>query len=383
MAIDIGSPAINRDTFSTGDYTYLCFDNPANESGTITDVEIWAYAKMYNCKVGVLYGSPCYFTSRDHEEIGSVNAGSKQSFSGLDISCETGDYIGVFFSTTGSGKIERASTGYAGVYQSSATGDKFGAGEQLYTVMSGDTLSLYGFSFVQVDVTVEPPAVSVSSEANVPSASLGLGLTAPLVLLDSQALIGSLSLDKVLSSPLVVISILAPEPEVVLPSITIDAPLVAIDAASLLPSFSIDRIVNSPLVSISSLGLSPMLCLDVSLSPPLVSLDVQSYITTFVLDRRFSVPLTAIDLAVLLPSTVIEMIIQAPLVQIDSESLVPTLSLDSIFTAPLTDIALVVLTPKAVFFIVPFHSLTLQLNDRSLTTALPARAITLKLRNEI
>ena len=138
-SIDIGGAAIDRVSYWSPNYTTVSVDNPANDTGTITSVEIWAYSNLSNCKVGTFSRDGAKFTPRDFETIGSVTAGSKQTFSGLSIDCESGDYIGIYYSV---GAIEYTPYGAAVLYYKA--GDQFGAGEQTYTLFASTIQSLYG-----------------------------------------------------------------------------------------------------------------------------------------------------------------------------------------------------------------------------------------------
>lgn len=93
--IDVGLAATDRGTTLSNGYTVLAQDNVANDSGTISSIEIWCNSELSNVKAGVFYddGSPDY-TVRDFETIGTVSSGSKQTFSGLDIDVVAGDLIG-------------------------------------------------------------------------------------------------------------------------------------------------------------------------------------------------------------------------------------------------------------------------------------------------
>ncbi|GAI24056.1 unnamed protein product, partial [marine sediment metagenome] len=114
IIIDIGLPAIDRASSMLAEYTNVNRGNPANESGKIKTVEIWAYETLTNCKVATFFiVSGNYLTARDVHTIGKVPGGSKQTFSGLDIEVEAGDMIGIFYTT---GKIERSTSGYSGMY---------------------------------------------------------------------------------------------------------------------------------------------------------------------------------------------------------------------------------------------------------------------------
>lgn len=137
--IDIGAAAIDRGDSFVPEYTGIALDNPANASGKITSVEIWAKTDLTGCKVGTFYKDGTSFTCRDYATIGGVASGSKQTFSGLDIDVETGDYIGIYFSA---GSLEMDLSGGAGMYYKS--GDQFDAGTQTYELWDVVIYSLYG-----------------------------------------------------------------------------------------------------------------------------------------------------------------------------------------------------------------------------------------------
>ena len=147
-AIDIGSPAIDRSTNRVGGYTYVNQTNPANETGTITSIEIWAtLVSMVDCEVATFYVvSGNNLSTRDTEYIGAVAAGSKQTFE-VNLDVQEGDYIGYYEST---GRIEADGTGYAGMWYKG--GDQIPCTDTLFNVYSGDTCSLYG-----IGTTEAPP----------------------------------------------------------------------------------------------------------------------------------------------------------------------------------------------------------------------------------
>ena len=138
--INIGPGAIDRATTFTQGFTLIDNANPANDTGTIDAFEIWAQSTMSGTnKVGTFYGSGTSYTNRDGQTIGSVTAGSKQTFTLLDIDVTTGDLAGIYYSV---GAIEEAGTGGADMYYKA--GDQFGAGAQTYGQAVGDVISLYG-----------------------------------------------------------------------------------------------------------------------------------------------------------------------------------------------------------------------------------------------
>ena len=142
-AIDVGNAASDRGG-SASSQTLIDLGNPANETGALTSVEIWAATSMTGCKVGTFYGSAPNFTKRDSASIGNVTAGSKQTFTSLNISIETGDFIGIYF---GTGDVEFDTSGGTDVYYKA--GDQFEAGTQTYTQAASDAMSVYGTGVTQ------------------------------------------------------------------------------------------------------------------------------------------------------------------------------------------------------------------------------------------
>lgn len=139
MAIVMGSPATNRAS-AWGGLTFILKDNPANASGRITSVEIWANTNLSNCEVATFYETATdEFSTRDTHTIGSVTAGSKQTFPGLDITVETGDYIGIYCS---GGNIEQDISGQAGEWYKS--GDYIPCTTTAFGFAANETFSVYG-----------------------------------------------------------------------------------------------------------------------------------------------------------------------------------------------------------------------------------------------
>jgi hypothetical protein len=138
-SIDIGPGATNRSSIYSYGNTCIEEANPANDTGSITSVEIWASSNMGGCEVATFTkGSGTVFSTRDTHTIGSVTAGSKQTFSGLDMDVQTGDYLGIYWS---SGELERDDTGGAGWYKA---GDYIPCTSVTFTAGSVLTLSIYG-----------------------------------------------------------------------------------------------------------------------------------------------------------------------------------------------------------------------------------------------
>jgi len=189
--LDIGAAATNRGSYWAYGYTAIDLNNPANESGNITSIEIYAssgYALSGTNKIATFSRDGAKFTPRDVVIIGSVAAGSKQTITTdvnsdpISLSVESGDYIGIYFSA---GQIERSVSGFDGIYYLS--GDQTAAGEQTYTLISGDAISLYATGEVDSSI-LATCSISIGS-----SLSIGAMLEAAGVAVISAAT--SLSLD--------------------------------------------------------------------------------------------------------------------------------------------------------------------------------------------
>ena len=146
--ITIGYPAIEERTnvFTSG-YTIICLDVPANESGKIISVEIWAASTMYNTEVATYFlESGSNYTTRDSEAIGTVTEGAKRTIP-INLDVEAGDFIGVYY--TG-GNVKRDTTGFQGVCY--VLGDNVPCEDVTFTVASDDAISLYGTGATEEEV---------------------------------------------------------------------------------------------------------------------------------------------------------------------------------------------------------------------------------------
>ena len=120
-AIDIGPDASDRPDAGPSGWTWVFTDNPANDTGTISTFEIWALTNLSDTKAGTFSGSGTEWDDRDYETLGSVTAGSKQTFSGLDCDVSTDDRAGIYFS---GGTLEWNDSGEGGVHGNNS--DRFG-----------------------------------------------------------------------------------------------------------------------------------------------------------------------------------------------------------------------------------------------------------------
>jgi len=96
--IDIGSIAENIPYELGWGTTLISVENPANHSGKINSVEIWASSNLSGVVVIIFNQvSPNVFTARSSQSIGNVIAGSKQIFE-VDLNVEKDDCIGIYWS---------------------------------------------------------------------------------------------------------------------------------------------------------------------------------------------------------------------------------------------------------------------------------------------
>lgn len=143
MPIDIGVAAIHRpNIYYTA--TLINKGNPANASGKITSVEIYASSNMTNAKVATFYqpdptGYPNKLTARDSYSIGSVTSGAKRTFE-VDLDVEAGDYLGVYFA---SGYIYYESAEGSGVWYAGYS-DQTSCTNRSFNFVDVNEFSLYG-----------------------------------------------------------------------------------------------------------------------------------------------------------------------------------------------------------------------------------------------
>ncbi|MBA7584131.1 hypothetical protein ES708_26084 [subsurface metagenome] len=138
--IDIGCEVIDRAFYWAFGWTIIMKGNPANASGTIDTVEIWANKELVGCKVGIFYTTDGgTLKCRSSATLGTVVSGSKQTFNGLSLPVETRDYIGMYYSA---GSMERSASG-GGYWR--VAGDYCDVGDEIdYTYTADTDLSLYG-----------------------------------------------------------------------------------------------------------------------------------------------------------------------------------------------------------------------------------------------
>lgn len=141
IPIDIGADPTDRSySYPWGD-TLINKDNPANASGILHTIKVWALTNITGLRVGTFYTTDGnHIKCRDSAVIGDVEAGAERTFTGLSITVEEGDYIGCYYT---SGDIEADYSGFPGIWYH--PGEYIDPGDQVYySFYSGDALSLYG-----------------------------------------------------------------------------------------------------------------------------------------------------------------------------------------------------------------------------------------------
>lgn len=143
MTIDIGPGAVDRTDDDIWSYTVVLLDNPANATGTITSIEVWAQANITGLRVGIFYlVSGTTYKCRSSVTIGNVAAGAKRTFTAPDdfaaLDVVAGDFIGSYFS---GGNIEAEPAGDGQMYKK---GEFIDPGDQADYEAFINTESLYG-----------------------------------------------------------------------------------------------------------------------------------------------------------------------------------------------------------------------------------------------
>ncbi|GAI92939.1 unnamed protein product, partial [marine sediment metagenome] len=148
--IDVGAAPIDRSSLMPHGYTRVDRNNPANASGTLHTVKVFAEINMSNVIVGTFYRPdpidyPNKLKCRDSEVIGHVPAGSEQTFTGLSILIQQDDYIGVYYPY---GNIEATCPGYLGVWW--IYGEHIDPGDEAtYDLNATRAMSLYGYGDIE------------------------------------------------------------------------------------------------------------------------------------------------------------------------------------------------------------------------------------------
>ena len=139
QSIDVGPGAVDGNYKLTYNWTYIDVGNPANADGVIDTWEVWYHYNASNVEVATFYEvSAAHFSTRDTELIGSVTAGSKQTFSGKETDIVTGDNCG---HTCTAGAMESS---YPSSYSWRIAGDQIPCTNVEFGSYFNEATSIYG-----------------------------------------------------------------------------------------------------------------------------------------------------------------------------------------------------------------------------------------------
>jgi len=137
-AIDVGALAIDRGSQLSGGYTVIEESNPANLTGAITLVKIYAESAMLGVKVGIFYKrNGDTFSTRSNVTLGDIADDYTEHI--VNLAVVAGDFIGIYF--TG-GTISRELTGGVGAWLHLA--DDIPCTDVIFTHYDEHIYSLYG-----------------------------------------------------------------------------------------------------------------------------------------------------------------------------------------------------------------------------------------------
>jgi len=139
--IDIGPGASERPEYLTAGSTVIDKNNPANLSGRITEVKLWANSIMGSVEVGIFTQVDTdIFTSRSNSLLNSGNNVpiGLQTYA-VNLAVEAGDFIGLYWV---GGGIKRNDAGYLGNWYK--TGDNIPCTATSFGFSASRALALEG-----------------------------------------------------------------------------------------------------------------------------------------------------------------------------------------------------------------------------------------------
>jgi len=144
MAIDIGSPAIDRDShINYPGYTFILKDNPASGPTTIKQLAIYPYGSsdITGVKVGIFYTTNGNtLKCRAVADIGTVTGGAGRQVFDVSLAVQAGDYLGYHHDTQ---EVEMSASGFSGLWWTS-TDTCVVDDETTYNSIGNYTISVYG-----------------------------------------------------------------------------------------------------------------------------------------------------------------------------------------------------------------------------------------------
>lgn len=146
MAIDVGSACVVGDNGQSDGYTRIDKNNPANATGTIDSICIYAQNSMSGIEYAAFTdeGSNIFSTNGDTNGSALTATGGQQTYhtaAGNDFTAfaiATGEYLGHYFT------VGRLEMDVSGIGQWYVVGDDIPASSVTFTFVATRSLSVYG-----------------------------------------------------------------------------------------------------------------------------------------------------------------------------------------------------------------------------------------------
>ena len=139
LPVDVGGLGTSNSSFIPT-YTFISLLNPANNTGTLTEVQLYVNRAMAGLKIATFRfdtGPGNRYTCKSSVAIGALSVGY-HSITGLSLGITSGDFIGCYYT---SGKIEGATYVSGIVYVS---GDRTAVGDSPNYNTSNQDIRLAG-----------------------------------------------------------------------------------------------------------------------------------------------------------------------------------------------------------------------------------------------
>ncbi len=151
--IYVGADPIDRAATISAGLTYVDRNTPANATGILQNVKVFAYEDISGLIVGTFYTTDGNtLKCRDSVAIGDVAAGAERTFTGLSITVQEGDYIGCYFTA---GSMEGDIGGFYGFWY--VSGEYIDPGDETeYGLYSSSAFSLYGYGDFEAPPVGQP-----------------------------------------------------------------------------------------------------------------------------------------------------------------------------------------------------------------------------------
>jgi len=171
MAIDIGLAAVADGNNFSATYTYIQLDNPANATGTITQVQVYADISITGMRAGTFYNTGANtYKCRASAALGDAPADQVTTFPGLSIAVVAGDFIGGYHGTGYMELTVDATKSFIYVSGEFIDADD----ETTYSAPIGRHIALYGTGVEAgwtgtINLVVNPAKVNLIAKANIAS----------------------------------------------------------------------------------------------------------------------------------------------------------------------------------------------------------------------